>query len=83
MPVPLVFADRYLEKQEGDQWINLYEEEGRMKVDMLIYSNSQIMDAYLESELWSTNYFRQKKAQRFAQYTDGYACQLHFTAATG
>ena len=40
------------------------------------------MDAYLEANLWSANYFEQKKAERFAMYSDGYACQLRIRTAS-
>lgn len=48
VPIPLIFKDRYFNSRDGDNWLNLYEDEGNLKVSLLVYSNSQIMDAYLD-----------------------------------
>ncbi len=54
----------------------LVSDEKLIKIEMLVYSNQEIMDSYLDDNLWSSNYFEQKKAERFQMYSDGYACQL-------
>ena len=42
----------------------------------MVYSNSDLLNSYLERDLWSTDYFIAKKAEAFQGYTDGYACSL-------
>lgn len=42
----------------------------------MVYSNSDMLNSYLERDLWSTDYFIAKKAEAFESYTDGYACSL-------
>ena len=51
-------------------------EQSEIEVEFLIYSNVELLDVYFRENLWSTDYYTQKKAENFKTYTDGYACQM-------
>ena len=78
---PMVFDDQNIAL--GGDWYTLAElgkHGSDVEAKLLIYSNNSLFDAYTQANLWSTNYFDQKKAEKFSEYTDGYACSLQFRA---
>ena len=70
---PFLFTDRHTAGTK-EPWMPLLKDNADLKAKMLLYSNDETLESYLGTDLWSVNYFLKKRAERFADYTDGYAC---------
>ena len=55
--LPLQFGS--LASSEADNWMELVDisSTSDIEVKLLVYSNSNLFDGYLEQKLWSTDYF--------------------------